>query len=774
LLSAGFRPFFLASAIWAALAIPLWLAVFVGDAGLASALPPAIWHAHEMVFGFAAATIAGFLLTAIPNWTGRMPLQGVPLLALVVLWALGRAAVLGSAFIGATAAMLLDLAFPLAFLAVVAREIAAGRNWRNLPMLAALTLLLVGNLLVHLEAMGCAGTAELGNRLGIATVLMLISLVGGRIIPSFTRNWLAREAPRVPPPASSDLIDRAALVLTAIALGLWTFAPDWAISAGAEFSAAVALGLRLARWRGAATVREPLLVVLHLGYGWLVLGMLLLALSGFVPDLPQAAALHALTVGAIGTMTLAVMTRATLGHTGQRLHAGAGTIAIYGLVSMAAILRVAAPYAGALALADLELAGAAWSGAFGLFAILYLGSILARSYARAAPKPRRDRSDLILWRSAARSSRRDHGGAGFVLAEKLHPVREEIVRIAPGAPAFERALDEAAIEPGNRRVGQKRDRSVVRGHGARRPAVKKARRIEERAHVKFVVGAVECRRVGEAPHLLSPGGERLAAEIMTDFAEARARRPNAPALDHRHRVIDQIDAVERRKAPGGEVLIRPENRQFRRKLRRLRFCRFAHRGQFLGRERIGDHRRHVDVAVARAEAAMGEAADAIDAEKARAEAIAPRRRNAADEFAGRDRGALVCLRYRQRPPSSRRTSAAPAASASSFFLATVRSSGAMPQLGQGSIRSGATYGKTRRIVAATSSGVSTRSVATSIAPNCTSFVPRSRKSSSGTRELAHSSETWSRRLSASAGKIVSYCRHSLPSVAFQSILGLMP
>jgi uncharacterized protein involved in response to NO len=179
ILSAGFRPFFLGASIWAAVAIPIWLGAYVEGLVVPTRLAPLIWHAHEMVFGYATATVAGFLLTAIPNWTGRMLLQGGPLATLVLLWAIGRAGVLLSTAIGAPAAAIADLSFPAVFLAVVARQILAGRNWRNLPMLGALSLLLVGNLLVHLEALGLAETAELGNRFGIATLLMLISLVAG-------------------------------------------------------------------------------------------------------------------------------------------------------------------------------------------------------------------------------------------------------------------------------------------------------------------------------------------------------------------------------------------------------------------------------------------------------------------------------------------------------------------------------------------------------------------------------------------------------------------
>src|SRR5579859_6578632 len=233
LLSAGFRPFFLLAAVWAAVAIPLWLALFAGEPAVPTALAPAIWHAHEMIYGYAAATVAGFLLTALPNWTGRIPLQGAPLGALALLWAAGRIGVLLSSIWGPVAAAVLDLAFPTAFLGAIAREIAAGRNWRNLPMVGALSLLLVGNLLVHLDALGVAATAALGDRLGIATLVMLITLIGGRIVPSFTRNWLVREQPGSVAPAPFDNLDRAALAFTALALALWVAAPDTKAAAAA-------------------------------------------------------------------------------------------------------------------------------------------------------------------------------------------------------------------------------------------------------------------------------------------------------------------------------------------------------------------------------------------------------------------------------------------------------------------------------------------------------------------------------------------------------------
>ncbi len=371
LFAAGYRPFFLFSALWAAFAVPLWIALFSGALVPPMSLPPMIWHVHEMVFGFAAATVAGFLLTAIPNWTGRMPLQGAPLIALVLLWLAGRMACLAAGVIGPTATAALDLAFPVAFLGVVAREIIAGRNWRNLPMLGALSSLLVANFLVHLEALRGVSSAALGNRWGVATLLALISLIGGRIIPSFTRNWLVRQRPEIALPAPFGMIDRAALASTLVALIFFVVDPGGRALPWAALAAGVMLSLRLRRWRGLAALREPLLIVLHLGYGWLAFGFLLLALDAFLPWLPQSSALHALTVGAIGTMTLAVMTRATLGHSGRPLTAGVGTVAIYGLITLAALLRLSAPFAGVHYLHALALAGIAWSAAFLLFAALY-------------------------------------------------------------------------------------------------------------------------------------------------------------------------------------------------------------------------------------------------------------------------------------------------------------------------------------------------------------------------------------------------------------------
>jgi uncharacterized protein involved in response to NO len=205
----GFRPFFMGAGLWGLASVVLWLGVVQGVVSIPSAFGPAAWHAHEMIFGFAAAVIAGFLLTAIPNWTGRMPLQGVPLVILFGTWLIGRVAMATSTLIGSGVAMALDLSFLVVLLGVVLREIASGRNWRNLPMPVAVGGLLLANSLTHAEAAGDLTSNQLGERLGIATIILLISLVGGRIIPSFTRNWLVKRAETQMPAGFSSLIGLA-------------------------------------------------------------------------------------------------------------------------------------------------------------------------------------------------------------------------------------------------------------------------------------------------------------------------------------------------------------------------------------------------------------------------------------------------------------------------------------------------------------------------------------------------------------------------------------
>ena len=385
ILSYGFRPFFLLGSVWAAVAMLAWVPMLSGRLETASLFLPVDWHAHELLFGYLAAVVTGFLLTAIPNWTGRLPVQGAPLAFLALLWLAGRLAVFFSAQIGWLAAMAIDCAFLLAVAGAAAVEIAAGRNWRNLKVLAPVTVLFAANMLFHVEA-HLHGVADAGRRLGIAAAIVLVMLIGGRIIPSFTRNWLARENPgRLPVPFGR--FDAATIVLSAAALAAWTFLPERA-ETGILLLAAGLLNLaRLARWAGDRTFRDPLVLVLHAAYLFVPAGLVVCGLGALFPDtIPAAAGVHLFAVGAIGSMTLAVMTRATLGHTGRELAADTATCLIFAAILLAGPVRLAAVFLPGLT-ALLHLAATLWIAAFLGYAVRY-GGMLARPR-RAARQPNR-------------------------------------------------------------------------------------------------------------------------------------------------------------------------------------------------------------------------------------------------------------------------------------------------------------------------------------------------------------------------------------------------
>lgn len=373
LLAYGFRPFFLAAGIWAALAILFWIPVYAGQLTVDTVFSPLDWHIHEMLYGYVAAAIAGFLLTAIPNWTGRLPVSGWPLGMLALLWFAGRAAILASGKIGGLAAASIDVSFLATLAAVAAREIIAGKNWRNLRVLIVLGVLIAGNIVFHAEVL-FKGAADYGIRIAIGAIILLIALIGGRIVPSFTNNWLARNNPgRLPVPFAR--FDMAALGLSALALAAWIAAPAHVVTGALLLLAGLLQAVRLARWAGYRTFADRLVLVLHVGYAFVPLGFLLIGASVFLPAVPASAGIHAWTAGAVGLMTLAVMTRATLGHTGQQLKAGPVTQAIYACVLVAAVLRIVAALTGSLVL--IEFAGLAWVAAFVCFLLRY-GPLLAR------------------------------------------------------------------------------------------------------------------------------------------------------------------------------------------------------------------------------------------------------------------------------------------------------------------------------------------------------------------------------------------------------------
>jgi uncharacterized protein involved in response to NO len=370
LFSYGFRPFFLGAAIWAIAALALWIGSLRGHVALAPGYGALAWHGHEMLFGYGSGVVAGFLLTAVPNWTGRLPVAGTRLMALFALWCLGRAALLATGLVGTTAAAVIDGAFLPTLLVVMGREIVAGENWRNLMPLVLIGIFALANIGFHAEVLA-TGAAAYGLRAGVAALVALIVLIGGRITPSFTHNWLFRAGSPVLP-APFGLFDKLALLLTGVALLAWIALPAATPTALLFLLAAVVLGIRLWRWKGTYTWREPLLLVLHLGYAFVPLGFLVGAIAMLAPGVfAGTAALHAWTVGAVGVMTLGVMTRATRGHTGHALTASPMTVATYGAMVAAAFLRIAAGVFPAAYMTLVELAGGAWILAFALFLAEY-------------------------------------------------------------------------------------------------------------------------------------------------------------------------------------------------------------------------------------------------------------------------------------------------------------------------------------------------------------------------------------------------------------------
>ena len=379
ILTYGFRPFFFGAAVWAVLAMVLWVPMLSGHLTLPTAFDPVSWHAHEFLFGYLGAVVAGFLLTAVPNWTGRLPIVGWRLGMLGGLWLAGRVAVTVSGSMPALPVAMVDLAFPVVFALLIAREIVAGKNWRNLIVLAMLGVLILGNTLFHWEAaQGDYAAQGFGLRLGLGAGIMMIAVIGGRIVPSFTRNWLVKRQSIALPVAPMQSFDKVALAALLVALVLWVALPLGTPTGLALALAGVLHALRLARWAGHRTFAEPLVTVLHAGYAFVSLGALALSAEILLPgSFGMAGAQHFWMAGAIGLMTLAVMTRATLGHTGQDLTAGAGTVAIYLALMLSVFVRVAGgvwpEFSGPLH----TMAGLFWIAAFGGFAVVY-GTLLLR------------------------------------------------------------------------------------------------------------------------------------------------------------------------------------------------------------------------------------------------------------------------------------------------------------------------------------------------------------------------------------------------------------
>jgi uncharacterized protein involved in response to NO len=368
-LRGGFRPFFFGAASWGLMAIMLWLCALAGAVNIPTRFDGVAWHRHEMLFGFIGSAVAGFLLTAVPNWTGRLPIAGKPLLSLFGLWAAARVAVLFSALIGIWPAAVLDVGFFVSLAILAAREVIASKN-RNVPIVVLVLLLGLA------DGADYAGAArlipsDLGWRGAIALMIIMVSLIGGRIIPSFTRNWMVRQRLQAALPTQPQTLDLLIIASTALPLMFWLIFPGRHLTGLMLILAAAAQAMRLLRWGGLRTASDPLVLVLHLAYAWLPIGLLLIGVSVAGLGIPQSAGVHALTAGAMTTMILAVMTRASLGHTARELKASPMTIVAYVCVTIGAVVRVA----GSLGVGPygimLDIAGVLWGASLLLFLTVY-------------------------------------------------------------------------------------------------------------------------------------------------------------------------------------------------------------------------------------------------------------------------------------------------------------------------------------------------------------------------------------------------------------------
>ena len=376
LLAAPFRLFFTACPAYAVIMLIGWTGFLFTGWPLADGMDPFKWHSHEMLFGFGGAAIAGFLLTAVANWTQTKALSGAPLLALFTLWVLGRVGFWGSAYIPAPGRALLDLGFWLALLSYVTYLPFAQKNTRNLPVAGIIALLTLANAFMHWGFIsGQTRVLTAGQQWGLGLLALLIAIIGGRIIPLFSRNWLQQRGANPNLVTQYALLDKTALITLLI----------WAVSlplASGPLSGLLALiaallhSARLLLWRGWRMRAQPLLWVLHLGYGWLVVSLWLQALSRWLL-LPPTVWQHTLAVGGLGTMILAVMTRVAMGHTGRPLELVKGGLFIYGFITLAAFTRLLTAV-GVLAFTPGIISSAVfWILAYGLFVILYVPVLCA-------------------------------------------------------------------------------------------------------------------------------------------------------------------------------------------------------------------------------------------------------------------------------------------------------------------------------------------------------------------------------------------------------------
>lgn len=371
----GFRPFFLAAAVFACAIVPAWLLMVAGYVRPPTRLDATTLHAHEMIFGFTVAVVAGFLLTAVGNWTARETATGSGLLGLVLVWALGRIAMVGGAWLPPALVSALDLAFLPLLLFVLARPIVATNSRRNFIVLGVLAALFASNVVVHLEMLGIVGPGAGRQAIHVALdiVILLSVVITGRVVPMFTRN-ATQEAGIESITAREQLVLAAMLAVVAVDV----VAPHALVAQATAGFAAIAVVYRATRWGTFGARRHPLVWILHAGHFWVALGLLLRAAPLGGIHIASSLATHALTLGAIGALTLGMMARVALGHTGRLLQAGMATRVAFVLITIAPLVRVVVPVFWPSAYGtSLLAAGGAWTLAFALYLAEYVPILVA-------------------------------------------------------------------------------------------------------------------------------------------------------------------------------------------------------------------------------------------------------------------------------------------------------------------------------------------------------------------------------------------------------------
>ena len=373
----GFRPFFLAAGLAALLLVPWWAAALAWGVPLGTSWPAALWHGHEMLFGFIVAAVAGFLLTAVPSWTGARGFAGWPLVLLAGLWLTGRIGVSASAGLPLPVVAALDLSFLPALAGFVLVPLVRARN-RNSPLLAVLLGLWLTDVafywgLTH----GDSVFARHALLVGIDIVLLLVTVIGGRIVPAFTSSALKQQGIGISLRAWRGMTPLAVGVMV-VAVICDLFRPESVAAGAVALAAGVIQAVRLAQWRMLRTLRTPIVWVLHVAYLWLPVGLVLKGLALIFALAFAAYYLHALTIGAAALMIMAVMTRASLGHTGRPLVVSRATAYAYGLLAAAAVVRVFGPALLPLAYVKIVvLAAALWAVAFGIYLLGYTPMLIA-------------------------------------------------------------------------------------------------------------------------------------------------------------------------------------------------------------------------------------------------------------------------------------------------------------------------------------------------------------------------------------------------------------